>query len=110
MSTMSNEAQGRMLNVNLYVISNSIYRLNNFLEEDDLPHKRRKSEVLFTSSSDDRGGCKVSALIHLPHQPKRETKCCAIFSDIVHAGIERGILISFIFISSRSSTRKNLFD
>lgn len=109
MSTMSNEAQGRMLNVNLYVVSNSIYRLNNFLEEDDLPQKRRKSEVLFTSSSDDRG-CKVSALIHPPPQPKRETKCCAILSDIVHAGIARGILISFIFISSRSSTRRNLFN
>lgn len=47
---------GRMLNVNLHVGSNSIYRLNNFLEEDDLPQRRRKFEVLCKTSSDD-GTC-----------------------------------------------------
>lgn len=34
MSRMSNAAVGRMLNVNLHVVSNSIYRLNDFLEND----------------------------------------------------------------------------
>lgn len=43
MSPMSNEAEGRMLNVNLHVVSNSIYRLNDFLEEDTEERKSGNS-------------------------------------------------------------------
>lgn len=41
LSRLSNEAEGRMLNVNSHLACNSIYRLNNFLKDEKMLWHRR---------------------------------------------------------------------